>query len=213
MTVLLFEEGRSPIGDGVEWQGPLRIVGAGGHGPFPRPPAPANFDVHTIGGIEVSRAEDETQLIPTRSRDHLSRSSSYPLSASLLSEGLRDVPQFARLSCDFYSHPQESPLDPGYIVFGGVGSRSSDEWRVWVSAVPSELSAAAREFAVNHAFPFLRAWLSRPREDTWFMHYHWCAIAIDPITNEGILAELEEQRVVQKLPPVHLAPRGSAPGR
>lgn len=159
----------------------------------------------------MSREDDETQLIPTRSRDQVARGSSYPLSASLLTEGLRDVPQLGRLSCDFYSHPQPNPLDPGHIVFAGVGSRSPDEWRVWVSAVPSELSAAAREFAVSHAFPFLRSWLSRPREDTWFMHYHWCAIAIDPIANEGILVELEEQRIVHRMPPVHLASRGSAP--
>jgi hypothetical protein len=161
----------------------------------------------------VKRAAEEPWLIPTLAREATSRGASYPLGAEAISDALRDVPQFERLRISFYAHPQVTPIDPACIVFAGVGCRSPEEWVVWVSAVPSELSARARGFAVEHGLPYLRAWLSRPRSETWFLHWHRCAMAIDPITNEGILAELEEQRLLERLPAVPLRrPEGSAPG-
>jgi hypothetical protein len=152
----------------------------------------------------VKHAPDETTLIPTVSRDQVSREFSYPLSATSISEAVRDVPQFGKLALAFHARPQSGPLPPEHLVFAEIGCRSRDEWHIWVSAVPSELAARARHFAEHHGFRYLRTWLERRRDDTWFMHWHRCALAVDPITNEGIMAELEEQRVIEQLPPVPL---------
>lgn len=162
----------------------------------------------------ANRSADETKLIPTRTREQISRGSSYPLSASLISEALADVRQFDLLGLTFHARAQAVPLDAELIPFAGVGCRSRDAWEIWVSAVPSELAPRARDFAAEHGFRYLRAWLDRPRGDTWFLHWHRCVLAIDPITNEGILAEVEEQRLVEKLPPVSLPPAsaGIRPG-
>lgn len=161
----------------------------------------------------VERTDDDNKLIPTLSRDQVSRGSSYPLSASLISEALREVAQFDRLAISFHARPQQTPLDPEQIPFAGIGCRSPDEWVVWVGAVPSDLAAVARQFASEHGFRYLKAWLDRRRDDTWFLHWHRCTVAIDPIANEGILAELEEQRLVERLPAVPLPPRGGTPSR
>lgn len=161
----------------------------------------------------VKQGPQEPRLIPTLARAATSRGSSFPLGAEAISEALHDVPQFGKLSISFDAQPPASPLDPACIVFAGVGCRSRDEWAIWVSAVPSDLAARARSFALEHGLPHLRAWLLRPRSDTWYLHWHRCAMAVDPITNEGILAELEEQRLLEQLPPVHLRAPESAPSR
>lgn len=153
----------------------------------------------------IKHAPDETRLIPTKSRVQIPRDLSYPLGAQVVSDALRDAPRFDQLTLSFDSHPQACPVGPEYVVFAGIGCRSPDDWAVWVSAVPSDLAAQARLFALHHGLQYLRAWLHRPRNDTWFLHWHRCAMAIDPITNEGILAEFEEQRLVEQLPPISLA--------
>jgi hypothetical protein len=161
----------------------------------------------------IKRAGEEQRLIPTLARAATARGASYPLGAEALSDALQGAPQFEKLKISFHAQPQATPLDPACLVFAGIGCRSPDEWELWVSAVPSELSARARAFAVEHGLPHLLTWLSRPRSDTWFLHWHRCAMAIDPITNEGVLAEFEEQRLLERLPAVPLPrPEGSAPG-
>ena len=158
----------------------------------------------------ANRSGDETKMIPTRSRDQISRGPSYALSASLLSETLAGARQFDLLGISFYARPQAVPLDAELISFAGIECRSESDWHVWVSAVPSELAPRARDFALEHGFRYLRAWLEQPRGDTWFLHRHRRVLAIDPITNEGILAECEGDRLVEKLPPVPLPPPASA---
>jgi hypothetical protein len=159
------------------------------------------------------KRDEEQRLIPTLIRAATSRGASYPLGAETLTNTLRDAPQFEKLNISFHAQPQVTPLDPACVVFAGIGCRSPDAWELWVSAIPSELSARARAFAIEHGLPHLLGWLSRPRPETWFLHWHRCAMAIDPITNEGMLAELEEQRLIEVSPAVPLRrPEGSAPG-
>ncbi|NUP12306.1 MAG: hypothetical protein HOW73_40185 [Polyangiaceae bacterium] len=152
----------------------------------------------------VKHVSDETPLIPTKDREQISRNLSYPLGAEAISEALRDSPQFPQLSISFYARPQSGPVDPECIILAGIGCRGRDDWSIWVSAVPSDLAAQARRFALQHGLQYLRSWLQRRRDDTWFLHWHRCAMAIDPITNEGVLAEFEDNRLLEKLPPISL---------
>lgn len=161
----------------------------------------------------IKHASEEPTLIPTSTREATARGASYPLGAEAISDALRGAPQFEKLSISFHAQPQATPMDPACLVFAGVGCRSADQWEIWVSAVPSELSARTRRFAVEHGLPHLAGWLSRARSETWFLHWHRCAMAIDPITNEGLLAELEEQKLLELLPAVPLPrPEPSSPG-
>ena len=161
----------------------------------------------------IKPAPDEAKLIPTKSRAHLPRGVSYPLGAELVSDALRGVPQFDQLVLEFHAQPQYGPLDPEQLIFAGVSCRSRDDWSVWVSAVPSELAARARRFATYHGFAHWLAWLRRSRTETWFLHWHRCAIAIDPISNEGVLAEFEEQKLIERLPPLPLPGRDAPSSR
>lgn len=110
-------------------------------------------------------------LIPTAHRQKISRQLCYPAGAEIISEALRGVPHFERLSLWFYAldtpakicaaAKRDEPLpalQASYIDF--VSLYGEERWRLEVYAVPREDRAAVRRALMDEGLPQVRAWLT-----------------------------------------------------
>ena len=110
-------------------------------------------------------------LIPTAHRQKISRQLSYPAGAEMISEALRGVPHFERLSLSFYAldtpakicaaAKRDDPLpilEASYIDFTRL--YGEERWRLEVYAVPREDRASVRRALMDEGLPQVRAWLT-----------------------------------------------------
>ena len=116
------------------------------------------------------------ELIPTVSKWRLSGLLSYVLGAKHVSEGLRGVPQYDRLSLIFWPqnenpHEIESPFwgvrvhyskpRPGHSASRDVIESGwyDGRWEIRVGAVPRGLRHAAKALLLEEGLPQIRTWL------------------------------------------------------
>ncbi len=115
-------------------------------------------------------------LIPTTHRGKISRQLCYPVGAEMISEALRGVPHFERLSLWFRAADRDSLGTPAKLCAAAkrdeplpvlkasyiTSSRlyGEERWRLEVYAVPREDRAAVRRALMDEGLPQVRAWLS-----------------------------------------------------
>lgn len=116
-------------------------------------------------------------MFPTRSKNKIPRSLTYPLRAKTISEALADVPQADELKLWFsnYRTPSELLKQTIYsLVTVGYSHRAVDQftphdveetgrndpkWSIQIYAVPVEIRARVTQLLQDEALPRLRTWL------------------------------------------------------
>lgn len=130
-------------------------------------------------------------LIPTRYRQPIARDLSHPIGAEQLSAEFAGVPQFEALSVSFSGVPtlwndtrptssaqveaSPQPILSAWFthrhpdVSGGRSQSGEfgERWGLTVYPVPSGLKATVRAALGATGLGLVRAWLARPRTETW----------------------------------------------
>ncbi|MGA4636597.1 hypothetical protein ACPA5B_22235 [Pseudomonas solani] len=98
-------------------------------------------------------------MIPTLSKERLPQGYSYPLGAKAINELIGDIPQVDKIEMNFNwrddflaSRWRKRIKARGTVTLAAIRYLSIwDEWRIYFYSVPSDCSAAARDFLLAGA--------------------------------------------------------------
>jgi len=132
-------------------------------------------------------------MFPTRARDKIPKSLTYPIKAKFISESLADMPQADKFQLWFsnsstpaelrkatqfrlaqvrYLHWKPSRFMPRLPDNSEFANR---DWSIEIYAVPVEIRARVMQLLQEEALPEIRAWLHEKAE---FANLRSCSIAI-----------------------------------
>lgn len=116
-------------------------------------------------------------MFPTRARDKIPKTLTYPLKAKFLSEELADVPQADEFELWFSSYGTPAKLrqsteflllrvwyrhrEVGQFTAHSMEERGYNDprWTITVSAIPVEIRARVTQLLHDEGLPKIRAWL------------------------------------------------------
>jgi hypothetical protein len=128
-------------------------------------------------------------LIRTGFRQKLPRGLSHPVGAEVISRALLGCPRYDELWTAFGWGPLPlHPLPTEYADFRQAFSvvcsdHSGGTWHLMVPAVNSEERSVVRYLLIAAGLPSVRAWLCRPRSETWHegVGKYQVGYALDPL--------------------------------
>lgn len=149
----------------------------------------------------------EQPIIPTRYKSKIPRSFSYPVGAEVISQALRDVPQFQVLIVDFHFANQRARYDSAAKPYEVIGvwysgpirslhaSKSLEEqsrsprWQIRVQAIPRSLRHEIQAKVVAEALPAIRSWLLANPHSSYRQGTHGLTFRFDELDNELVSEE------------------------
>lgn len=152
------------------------------------------------------------EMIPTEYKDQLPKDLSWPINAKLLSEGLKGVVQFEKLTLSFYGcstfrksefqtriknkvtilvisaeYANIKPLSR-YAIEKGWGE---ERWEMSVYGVPREAKRIVREAILSSGVSAIRAWLTKQRPPSWYEGRKSISLGFD-LDREVLVKEISE---------------------